>query len=91
MVAQKLGFPLTEIAGHLAHLPDHKAPSKADWARIAKQFSIQINARIAALQTLRDTLGGCIGCGCLSLDVCALYNPADVMGKEGPGPRKLHG
>ena len=91
MAAQKMGFPLTEIAGHLAHLPDHKAPSKADWSRIAARFSVQINARIAALETLRDTLDGCIGCGCLSLDACALYNPADVLGKDGPGPRKLQG
>ena len=91
MAAQKMGFPLSEIAGHLAHLPDHKAPSKADWTRIAKRFSVQINARIAALETLRDTLDGCIGCGCLSLEVCALYNPQDVLGREGPGPRKLQG
>ncbi len=91
MAAQRLGFPLAEIAGHLAELPDHKAPSREDWTRIAAGFRIRIDARIAALADLRDKLDGCIGCGCLSLDVCALYNPADIRGRDGPGPRNLAG
>jgi len=89
MAAQKLGFPLTEIASHLQDLPAHKAPSKADWTRISTSFQSDINARIAALEKLRDTLDGCIGCGCLSLDLCKLYNPDDVKGADGPGPRNL--
>ena len=89
MAAQKLGFPLTEIASHLKDLPAHKAPSKADWTRISTTFQANINARIKALEALRDTLDGCIGCGCLSLDVCKLYNPDDIKGAEGPGPRNL--
>jgi len=91
MAAQRLGFGLSDIAKHLAHLPAHKAPSKADWTRIAGDFAVEIDARIAALETLRDTLDGCIGCGCLSLDACALYNPADILGQDGTGPRKLQG
>ena len=91
MAAQKLGFALDEIAGHMAHLPTHKAPTKADWSRISRQFRNKIDARIAALEALRDTLDGCIGCGCLSLKACALYNPQDTLAKEGPGPRKLMG
>ncbi|WP_108814996.1 redox-sensitive transcriptional activator SoxR [Loktanella sp. Alg231-35] len=90
MAAQKLGFSLSEIAPHLRGLPDHKAPSKADWARISKKFRTNIDARIAGLEELREKLDGCIGCGCLSLETCALYNPADIKGKEGPGPRNLH-
>ena len=89
MAAQKLGFPLSEIADHLAPLPAHKAPTKADWTRIAKGFRRDIQARIAALEELDETLTGCIGCGCLSLKVCALYNPSDIKAAEGPGPRNL--
>ena len=89
MAAQKLGFSLADIAPHLQSLPDHKAPSKADWTRISRDFRRDIDARIAALEDLRDKLDGCIGCGCLSLKSCALYNPADAKAAEGPGPRNL--
>ncbi len=89
MAAQRLGFPLAQIATHLAPLPAHKAPTKADWSRIARTFRNDIDARIDALNDLRDKLDGCIGCGCLSLKSCALYNPADVKASEGTGPRNL--
>ena len=89
MAAQQLGFPLADIARHLAALPAHKAPTKADWARIGREFRSDIAARIAALQDLSNKLDGCIGCGCLSLKACHLYNPADVRGADGPGPRHL--
>ncbi len=91
MAAQRLGFSLSEIAPHLRKLPDHKAPSKADWTRIGKDFRKTIDARIAALEDLRDKLDGCIGCGCLSLKTCALYNPDDMKASEGTGPRNLTG
>ena len=91
MAAQKLVFSLAEIAPHLRKLPDHKAPSKADWTRISKVFRQRIDERIAGLEDLRDKLDGCIGCGCLSLSNCALYNPEDVKGQEGTGPRNLFG
>ncbi len=91
MAAQKLGFSLAEIAPHLRRLPDHKAPTKADWTRISTAFRRDIDARITALEDLRDKLDGCIGCGCLSLKTCALYNPADIKGADGPGPRNLTG
>lgn len=89
MAAQKLGFSLADIAPHLHKLPDHKAPTKADWTRISKEFRKDIDTRIAAMEELRDKLDGCIGCGCLSLKSCALYNPADVKSKDGPGPQNL--
>lgn len=89
MAAQRLGFPLADIASHLKDLPIHKAPTKADWTRISTTFKTDIDARIAALEKLRDTLDGCIGCGCLSLKACKLYNPDDVKGAQGPGPRNL--
>jgi len=91
MAATGLGFALADIAQHLAKLPAHKAPSRADWTRISKGFRRDIDTRIAALETLRDKLDGCIGCGCLSLDRCALYNPADSAAKHGAGPRYLLG
>ncbi len=91
MAAQALGFGLSEIAAQMAHLPAHKAPSKSDWSRISKGFRADIDARIAALESLRDRLDSCIGCGCLSLESCALYNPADRAAASGPGPRYLMG
>ena len=91
MIAQSLGFPLARIGAVLAELPQSRAPNRADWARIAAGFATDINTRIAQLSRLRDTLDGCIGCGCLSLDTCALWNPADRAAAHGPGPRHLLG
>ena len=91
MIAQKLGFPLAQLARCLSGLPADRAPSRDDWTRIATGFRHDIDARIAALTQLRDTLDNCIGCGCLSLDRCALYNPADRAAGRGTGPRYLLG
>lgn len=89
MIAQRLGFSLATIAAHLAGLADHKAPGQADWTRISAGFRADIEARIANLTALRDSLDVCIGCGCLSLDRCAIWNAADHCATEGPGPRNL--
>jgi MerR family redox-sensitive transcriptional activator SoxR len=91
MIAQRLGFPLAEIADHLSALPADRAPDRNDWERIATEFRARIGIRIAALQELSDKLDGCIGCGCLSLDRCALYNPEDRAARKGTGPRYLMG
>ena len=91
MIAQQFGFTLPQIRIELDRLPKHRAPSKADWARISVGFRAGLDARIAQLEQLRDTLDGCIGCGCLSLDACALYNPADRAAQRGAGPRYLMG
>jgi MerR family transcriptional regulator, redox-sensitive transcriptional activator SoxR len=91
LIAQRLGFPLAEIARHLSGLPADRAPDRQDWTRIATVFRADIAQRIAALQKLSDTLDGCIGCGCLSLDRCALYNPGDRAARNGKGPRYLIG
>jgi MerR family redox-sensitive transcriptional activator SoxR len=48
-----------------------------------------IDARITALEQLRDKLDGCIGCGCLSLSACRLYNPDDTAANDGQGPQFL--
>jgi len=91
MVAQQFGFTLAQIKAELDRLPRHRAPTKRDWTRVSMEFRDGLNARIARLEKLRDTLDGCIGCGCLSLEACALYNPADRAATRGQGPRYLLG
>ena len=78
-----------EIEGELAQLPLGRAPTQGDWQAISERIRDRLDARIALLQRTRDRLAGCIGCGCLSLERCALYNPEDVAGAEGAGPRFL--
>lgn len=87
LIAQGLGLSLEEIAAELARLPGTRTPNAADWARISKSLRDRIDARIAALERTRANLDGCIGCGCLSLKRCALYNPGDKAAREGTGPR----
>ena len=78
---------LSEIATELAKLPADRAPGRRDWSRLSSQWTTRIDERIAELERLKSGLTECIGCGCLSLDRCALSNPDDRMGKRGPGPR----
>ena len=87
MVAQKIGLTIGEIAEALSGLPDGRTPTKADWTKLSRKMQAGLNERIAMLERLRDKLDGCIGCGCLSMEVCALYNPEDAAGEGGPGPR----
>ena len=91
MIAQQCGFTLPQIRAELDRLPQGRTPTKADWSRIARGFRAEIDARLAALTRLRDSLDGCIGCGCLSLRSCALYNPQDRARRRGSGPRYLMG
>lgn len=89
MVAQRLGFTLEEIRTHLSALPLGRTPTQADWTRISRIFRRRLDERIAALERMRGKLDECIGCGCLSLRRCALYNPGDRLSGEGAGPRLL--
>lgn len=89
MIAQRLGFPLAEIRDALAALPEGRAPTPADWEALATGFRAKLDQRIALLSELRDTLTGCIGCGCLSMTTCALHNAADWKAAQGPGPRSI--
>jgi MerR family redox-sensitive transcriptional activator SoxR len=91
LIAQKLGLSLSEIEGELATLPLGQAPTQADWRAIGERMRAALAAKIAMLQRTQELLDGCIGCGCLSLDRCALYNPNDRAAKAGPGPRFLLG
>ena len=83
--AQKVGISLDAIRMALATLPDERTPTKRDWERLSKQWHGELNARIAYLKRLRDSLTGCIGCGCLSMTSCPLYNADDKLAAEGPG------
>ncbi len=89
MVCQQLGFSLAEIRHHLKSLPDERTPTKRDWENLSKHFKKILEHRIQALQLLNEKLDGCIGCGCLSLKKCNLYNPEDKLAEEGSGPRHL--
>lgn len=83
--AQRVGLSLEQISEALETLPKDHAPTKADWARLSHSWQAELDARIDALQRLRDQLTGCIGCGCLSLRNCGLRNPDDHMARFGPG------
>jgi MerR family redox-sensitive transcriptional activator SoxR len=85
--AQQVGFPLAEIAEMLGGLPHDDHVSPREWKQLAHSWRPQLDERIRTLERLRDQLDSCIGCGCLSMDRCALANPADRMARRGPGPR----
>lgn len=86
-VAQSTGVPLAAIRGALETLPAGRAPTARDWARLSASWRKDLDERIARLTRLRDHLGGCIGCGCLSLKTCPLRNPGDKAAAQGPGAR----
>ncbi len=86
-VAQTLGLSLDGIAVELAKLPNGRTPTAADWRKISMPMRAMLDERIAMIERVRDRLDGCIGCGCLSLEKCALYNPDDTLADNGPGPR----
>lgn len=88
-IAQGLGFSLSEIRQALDTLPANRPPNKRDWQRLSRRWRTEMQRRIDGMIRLRDQLDGCIGCGCLSLANCALYNPSDKVAREGPGPRLL--
>lgn len=88
-VAQRAGIPLKEVAAALEGLPAGRSPDRDDWSRLSQQWQARLDERIRGLEMLRDDFSGCIGCGCLSMDRCALLNPGDALGAEGPGARRL--
>ena len=86
-VAQQVGLTLDEIRDALASLPERRTPTEQDWQRLSRSWRPRLDAQIALLERLRDKLDGCIGCGCLSLHACRLFNPDDSAAARGPGPR----
>jgi MerR family redox-sensitive transcriptional activator SoxR len=88
-VAQRVGMSLADIKQALDELPDGRPPGKEDWQRLSNSWRAELDYRLAQMQKLRDELTSCIGCGCLSLDTCTLFNPEDTLSEKGPGPRRL--
>ena len=89
LIAQQMGLTIEQIKDLMATLPDGRTPTKSDWSKISRTFQKTLNERIAMMERLRDNLDGCIGCGCLSLKACKLYNPEDRAYRLGVGPRYL--
>lgn len=89
LIAQQLGLALSDIEEQLRKLPQGRTPNAKDWQKISTSIREQLDRKIALLEKTRDQLDGCIGCGCLSLSHCQLYNPDDQLGASGPGPRKV--
>ncbi|MFD3699321.1 redox-sensitive transcriptional activator SoxR [Streptomyces sp. NPDC058646] len=85
--AQRVGIPLASIREALAQLPEERTPTREDWARLSETWRTELDQRIRQLGRLRDHLTDCIGCGCLSLENCALSNPDDVFGEKLTGSR----
>ncbi len=83
--AQQLGISLADIAKTLSSLPKRRTPTLEDWQRLSSSWKADLTRRIEQLIVLRDQLNECIGCGCLSMDVCPLQNPNDEAAAYGPG------
>jgi MerR family transcriptional regulator, redox-sensitive transcriptional activator SoxR len=90
-VAQSAGLSLEDIRAALSGLPNQRTPTKSDWERLSGAWRPVLDQRIEFLMRLRDRLTSCIGCGCLSLKACALFNPNDAARVRGAGPRYLLG
>jgi MerR family transcriptional regulator, redox-sensitive transcriptional activator SoxR len=88
---RQLGLSLRELQTALDRLPADKAPTRADWSKVATLWQARIQQRIAELERMASTLNSCIGCGCLSLRRCSLYNPGDTAARRGAGARWLLG
>ncbi|WP_171163745.1 redox-sensitive transcriptional activator SoxR [Streptomyces sp. I05A-00742] len=89
--AQAVGLSLDEARTAMGRLPEDRAPTAAQWNRVARAWTERIDERIAELERLRRRITGCIGCGCLSLRKCAIYNPDDSAADKGAGARYLLG
>lgn len=87
--AQRVGLSLDEIKEALATLPDSRTPTAHDWSRLSTAWRARLDEQIRRIELLRDRLDECIGCGCLSLETCALNNPGDELAAAGPGPHRL--
>lgn len=89
--AQQVGVPLAAIGEALAALPERRTPTTNDWASLSTAWRAQLDRRIDELAQLRDQLDECIGCGCVSLKSCGIFNPADQIAERGSGARYLAG
>ncbi|MCM0676155.1 redox-sensitive transcriptional activator SoxR [Micromonospora phytophila] len=88
-ISQQVGISLEEIREALDSLPASRTPTADDWARLSAAWRERLDEKIRLMSKLRDDLDGCVGCGCLSLQRCTLYNPGDSLAGEGPGARLM--
>ena len=86
--AQNVGLTLDQVTEALAELAPDAAPTKRQWSRISSTWRPLLDKRIADLVAVRDNLDSCIGCGCLSMRQCTLFNPQDELAATGTGPRR---
>lgn len=84
--ATNIGLTLEEVRDELHLLPDSRTPTKADWERISRHWRRRLDEQVEALLRLRDGLDSCIGCGCLSLQRCAVSNPHDNAAESESAP-----
>jgi len=70
----------------LESLPHQRTANKGDWQRLYRSSRQRLDHQIAELEALRDDLTDCIGCGCLSLRSCAIFNPSDSIADRGAVP-----
>ena len=89
LIAQRLGLALSEIEDQIKKLPYGRTPNAKDWNKISSSIRGELDSKIAELERMRSRLDGCIGCGCLSLKKCQLYNKEDHLAEQGPGPRQV--
>lgn len=87
--AQKIGVSLEQVKEAFKTLPNNRTPTKKDWQQLANCWQHTLNEKIKLLENLRDNLSSCIGCGCLSIEYCPLYNPNDLVSAKGSGPLLL--
>lgn len=88
--AQRVGISIKRIQQEFALLPHSRTPTPADWQALSWRWREELDRRVDELTKLRDNLTNCIGCGCLSMALCPLFNPDDVLGQNGPGPHLLN-
>lgn len=89
LIMQQLGFSIEEIRKSMSKLPNGRTPTKQDWSEISAACMRILEDRIASLERMKNNLNGCIGCGCLSLSNCELYNPEDRLNARGHGPQNI--
>ena len=87
--AQRAGIPLDEIGRAMSTLPADRAPTRDDWERFSRSWKQDLERRIGQLTRIKDDLESCIGCGCLSIENCALFNPDDELAETLASTSKL--
>lgn len=84
---QTVGLSLEQIQTALDEIPLDRAPTQREWSARSSHWALIVQERISTLEKLSTDLDTCIGCGCLSLGRCVLFNPGDEAADEGTGSR----